>query len=547
MREYSLSSYLGCRGLPVFGRLAAIALALTAASAFELYSNSDEESTRRVARGLEGFRAVFGRLAPDLDLASAAPTVVLAFRDGRGYAPYRHGGGPGGRVIGQFSSHPGGNAILLDASGELLDALAVIYHESVHELVRLNFPSAPLWFHEGLAEYYSTLRIGDETIEVGAPVERHLAWLRKDADYQLGSLVRLPADASALAETDHVGRVYAVSWALVHHLLSGDGEGSKRLADFLIALHEGSAPEAAFDFAFPQGLRALEDEIRDRVETGSFATSKVPVGGLGGLAAGRLSAAAPPDVLARLGMLLVRQGEAPEAERHFDLALAYDEWHTPALVGLGHLRSQSGQLEEAGAWFESALEAGGFDAEEFLLYGKYLLKAAERSRSEGRSSETEPSEFEASVEEARRAFRAAQEAFPGYVEARALLGASYLYEGDPRAGIDELVWARQRAPARPELAYWLALLYIRAAEYERAEWLIAERLDPVEQGEMYRQASEELERTRLLKEAERAFADGDSEFALALLEQAIDRTTDADLRRQLEARYQRLSAAHDGP
>ena len=130
------------------------------ADGFRLYSNATPDVALRVARGLEGFRAVFGQLAPELEMASAAPTVAVAFRNGESYAPYRHAGGRGGKVIGQYSSHPDGNAILLDAGSALLDALAVVYHESVHELIRNNFPRAPLWFHEGLAEYYSTLRPG---------------------------------------------------------------------------------------------------------------------------------------------------------------------------------------------------------------------------------------------------------------------------------------------------------------------------------------------------------------------------------------------------
>ena len=34
------------------------------------------------------------------------------------------------------------------------------------------------WLDEGLAEYYSTLEIGEETIRIGVPVARHLAWLQ---------------------------------------------------------------------------------------------------------------------------------------------------------------------------------------------------------------------------------------------------------------------------------------------------------------------------------------------------------------------------------
>ena len=35
----------------------------------------------------------------------------------------------------------------------------VIFHEFVHLLVKYNVQDMPLWFNEGLAEYYSTFQI----------------------------------------------------------------------------------------------------------------------------------------------------------------------------------------------------------------------------------------------------------------------------------------------------------------------------------------------------------------------------------------------------
>ena len=72
------------------------------AAGFELYSNAEPETALRVARGLEAFRAVFGGLAPELDLDSAAPTVVFAFRDAEQLRPLparRRAGRAGNRPI----------------------------------------------------------------------------------------------------------------------------------------------------------------------------------------------------------------------------------------------------------------------------------------------------------------------------------------------------------------------------------------------------------------------------------------------------------------
>ena len=464
---------------------------------FQLYANASPDVALRVARGLEGFRAVFGQLAPELEMASAAPTAVIAFRDAESYAPYRHRGSVrGGKVIGEYSSHPDGNAILLDAGGALLDALAVVYHESVHELIRNNFPNAPLWFHEGLAEHYSTLRLDDEAIEVGAPVERHLAWLRRQEELGLGEVIRLPGSAKSLEETEHVGHFYAVSWLLVHHLISDQDRGVDRLTDFLVALHEGLGPEEAFDAAFPEGVARLEEELLKILRDGTFAPSTVPLAAIGGLGRLEVEPAAPAEVLTRLGFILARKGERDEAERHFDLALKYDPLYSGALAGLGSLRTSDRRLDEAGVWFSEAEESGGLEAESLLLLGRFLLVEAERAGAEGRADDRRWA-----IEGARGVLQAAAESFPSYVEARALLGMTYLYEGDPEEGIRQLAWARRRAPARKDLAYYLVFLYARAGELERGERLLVEQLDPVEHAQMYQRASEALEQARRRAEA----------------------------------------------
>ena len=114
-------------------------------------SDAGPERAAELAVRLERFRAIFARLAPDLELQSPAPTRVLAFSDYETWKTVRDGGGV--RVLGQFLSSPDGNFITLAADPEEGDALGVIQHEYVHHLVRHNFPRVPLWFNEGLAEY----------------------------------------------------------------------------------------------------------------------------------------------------------------------------------------------------------------------------------------------------------------------------------------------------------------------------------------------------------------------------------------------------------
>jgi hypothetical protein len=148
---------------------------------FVIHTNATAERGGEIALSLELFRNFFARLAPGLELRSPSPTKIVAFRDSRAYAPYKTAPDtPGTRVLGQFLRHPDGNFLTIVADSRHVGAFAVIYHEFVHYLVDHNFPRVPLWFNEGLAEYYSTLTVEDGRVYLGRPVERHVRWLRYD-------------------------------------------------------------------------------------------------------------------------------------------------------------------------------------------------------------------------------------------------------------------------------------------------------------------------------------------------------------------------------
>ncbi|MEM6795584.1 MAG: hypothetical protein AAF725_16515, partial [Acidobacteriota bacterium] len=144
---------------------------------FLMLTNAEPERGVETVARLEQFRAAFRRLAPSLELRSPAPTTLYGFRDARSYAPYKIRQDRGGaRILGQFTRTRDGNYLSVDTSGSsLAGSFSVIYHEYVHFLVQNNFPRVPLWFNEGLAEYYSTFVMeGGGRAVLGAPVERHV-------------------------------------------------------------------------------------------------------------------------------------------------------------------------------------------------------------------------------------------------------------------------------------------------------------------------------------------------------------------------------------
>ena len=125
---------------------------------FRLIGNARERDIRKVAERLEQFREAFLRLLSVNHFDSSVPLTVIVFKDDAAYTPFEplFSGQPAG-IAGFFQSSPDIDYITLSVDRKHVrrpDALA--FHEYVHLLVRNSFGNAPLWFNEGLAEYYST-------------------------------------------------------------------------------------------------------------------------------------------------------------------------------------------------------------------------------------------------------------------------------------------------------------------------------------------------------------------------------------------------------
>src|SRR5919205_177203 len=120
---------------------------------FYLIGNGGEKDIRNVGLKLEQFREVFTRLFPNMRFNTPVPTTVVVFKSDSSYAPFK----PGPNVAGYFQSGQDVNYITLttEVRGQQ-DPFTVIFHEYTHLLINNTFPRAPVWFNEGLAEYYST-------------------------------------------------------------------------------------------------------------------------------------------------------------------------------------------------------------------------------------------------------------------------------------------------------------------------------------------------------------------------------------------------------
>lgn len=503
---------------------------------FTLLSDADPRVAREVAFRLEEFRDAFARLSPALELRSPAPTTLFAFRDAVSYAPYKsRADRDGSRVLGQFLRTRDGNYLTLDAGSELADAFTVLYHEYVHFLVLHNFPRVPLWFNEGLAEYYSTFTVRDGRAVVGRGVDRHLRLLAAEGDFSIAELLEADTTSDAYHDPDEVGRFYALSWLMVHYLLSGGGEEVERIADYFLRLEDGESPDRAFEDAFGRGLDSFEAELQTYLSQGRFATAGYALPKRGSVSQGRRLSAA--DTLYHLGDLLVRLGRDGEAESHFHGALERDPRHADAHAGLAHVRDRQQRLTEAEPLYRDALRLGSRRALTHLLYGRHSLALASLAPTTG-GGEAGSS----AVENARRVLARGIDLDPNFGEIHALLGIAHLESGgDLDSALSSLARARRLLPQRLDLVALQVKTHLRRGEIDRATEILGHELQPFDDDlERVADLWEDVDRTRLLLGAQKAFERGETDEGLRLFDEAVDLTTDEALRARLEDELLRL-------
>ncbi len=502
---------------------------------FTVYTNADVARGGEIVASLERFRAVFAQLSPEIELTSPAPTKILAFRDAELYAPYKTiPDRRGARILGQFLSHPDGNYLTLDAGTQLVSAFAVIYHEYVHYFVRSNFPGIPLWFNEGLAEYYSTFVINEGQVQVGLPVDRHLAWLNHHSELELNQVLASSDSSGRGHDGQQAGRFYAVSWALVHYLLSAEPENLDKTVDFFLRLRDGQSATEAFEDAFELRVSELEDRLARYVRSDELPAATIPLARLPRPKV-RAREVPPEDVLFHLGDLLAHMGRDAEAERHFQLALDHHGDHADTHAGLAMVRERQNRFEEASLLFSDAVELGSDSALTYLLFGRHQLRRSSTSLGPVAGDSEAAAMRLRFAEGARRQLSHAVSLDPDYGEAWALLSyAQVAPGGDAELALSASARARELLPGRMDLVSLEVRIYLKLGRLDSAEALVDTVLESQADAEIVTRARQEIARYRLLEASRQAFAGDDVDAGLAYFDQAISATSDPDLRELME-------------
>lgn len=493
-----------------------------------VFSNAGERETTEIATNLVRMRDAIGRIT-QLKVRSAVPTNVYVFRNSASFAPYRDAAlGRRASISGLFLGNEQVNFILLDADAPGgIDR--VVYHELTHYFVKNTLAGLPLWFHEGIAEYYSTFSARGENVDLGIPVKEHVLWLRDQPLIPLAQLFAMDVNDKDYNEGSRQGVFYAESWALMHYLLAGNAQRHDQLPKFLSLLNAKQPADQAFQQAFNVSFEEMERELKGYVRGLAFHYRRYSVADL---ALPQVAAPRPmeyADVLYRLGDLLTRgtdgRGNA-DAERFLKAAVSENPEHAAAYATLGLLHDLSGRAAEASIEYERAVKFGSNDPDVYLFYGVTVFRNVYNA---ARGAKTPPGE----LLRARQLFQKAAELAPQSARAYAGIGATYVIsDDDPAAGIAALEKSMSLSPGQDDVAFNLVQLYARAGRRDDASRLFENVVSKSGSPDAIRQCREAI----LFADVQRAqslMQQNKMDEAIPILRSVMSSTTNSDLKSRI--------------
>ena len=230
---------------------------------YTVITDAGDKKGREVALRFEQMRAVFATLLMKERLNEPVPLTILALKNDKTYyqsAPLRQGQPIG--VAGFFVPGEDHNFIVLNLFEE--ESWRAVAHDFAHLLLNYNYPPVQGWFDEGLAEYFSSIRLDNKHVEIGGDPELHSAFaedllqnqrevrsppksltelLSGQAWLALPDLLTMKHDTSSYSESTHNTLFYAQSWMTVHYLL-----------------HEKKLPETGIYFGLVQNQHVPAEE-----------------------------------------------------------------------------------------------------------------------------------------------------------------------------------------------------------------------------------------------------------------------------------------------
>lgn len=398
---------------------------VAASAHFRVYSQTGEGHARSALQWFEQLRAFFQRTGFALD--GRPPVRVIGFRSQRDYDQYRLRPAADAYYVGTESS----DCIVMPSLRA--EQAGIAAHEYAHLVLHANSLELPAWLGEGLAEYFSTLQIGERNTKLGGDLPMRSQILQRSAWMPLSQLLTTTTHTRTEA-----GLFYAQSWALTEMLILSP-EYKTRFPQMLSELSTGAGGAEALTAVYWKSLDAITRDMRQWVTSGRTSASVLPPVAIDSVSVQVWRLSSQEARLLEAGLLL-DMGDLNRAEAAYRQLLQESPNVAGAYGALGSIALRRGDREGARNDWKLAMQRGISDAN--LCY-RYALLAEETGTSQS---------------EAKGALERAITLYPEFDDARYQLALMSSNNGDYAEALHQLLSMKFVRPARA-YAYWAAMAY----------------------------------------------------------------------------------------
>ena len=249
---------------------------------FVVMTDAGEKKGREITLRFEQMRSVFGDLLSRSHLSISEPLTIFALKNDQQYyqmAPL-HNGQP---VAAPGFFVPGDNRSFIVLNAFEPEPWRAVNHDFAHFLLNYNYPPTQSWFDEGFVEYFSSLRLGNKTYEIGSDPELNSAYKQdllgpetevRNRPRTLTELLNAPVwlavpdlftmkhDLTRAPEGTHRTLFYAQSWIIVSYLLNKN-KLSETGTYFELVQNQRLPVEKALLQAFDMSVEQFDKAVKD--------------------------------------------------------------------------------------------------------------------------------------------------------------------------------------------------------------------------------------------------------------------------------------------